>query len=189
MNDILAEHSLPHAQKLTLLQGDITQEKVDAIVNAANEKLLHGGGVAALIVRAGGRVIQEESAAWFNEHGPVSHAEPAYTSAGSLPARYIIHAVGPTWGSLDEEEKLSQAIHGSLNLAAKLELESIAFPAISTGIFGFPVRLAAQVILQAFHIHFKEPTSSSLNDIRLVVYDLRTTDIFSEVWDAFHNQA
>ena len=106
MNRVLREHKFSTGQLLQIVQGDITHENVDAIVNAANEKLKHGGGVAAAISRRGGPAVQRESDQWIEEHGPVSHAEPAYTSAGELPAQYVIHAVGPVWGSGDEDAKL-----------------------------------------------------------------------------------
>lgn len=123
---------------LQLVEGDITTAKVDAIVNAANAHLQHGGGVAGIISRKGGPVIQRESDLWVREHGSVRHAEPAVTSGGSLPCRYVLHAVGPVWGEGDEDRKLAEAVTGSLRAADQLELTSIAFPAISTGIFGFP---------------------------------------------------
>ncbi len=107
MNTILAEHILSTGQSLQIVQGDITTEEVDAIVNAANEYLQHGGGVAWAIVKRGGDVIQDESDKWIKQHGPVSHAHPAWTSGGALPAKYIIHAVGPIWGDGDEDKKLA----------------------------------------------------------------------------------
>ena len=92
---VLKTHTFSGGQQLHLVQGDITQEEVGAIVNAANLHLQHGGGVAGIISRRGGPQIQQESDAWVREHGPVSHAKPAYTSGGDLPCRYVIHAVGP----------------------------------------------------------------------------------------------
>src|SRR5574340_23751 len=138
MGAVLREHLLGNGGRLQLVEGDITAEQVDAIVNAANSHLLHGGGLAGALVRHGGDVIQQESNAWVRAHGPVSHTRPAWTSAGRLPARYILHAVGPVWGEGDEDSKLSAAVQGSLSLADELGLVSLALPAISTGIFGFP---------------------------------------------------
>ena len=138
MNTILKERILPTGQSLQIVQGDITTDEVDAIVNAANEHLQHGGGVAWAIVRRGGQVIQDESDQWIRQHGTVSHADPAWTSGGSLPAKYVIHAVGPVWGDGDEDNKLADAVTGSLRVADELKCESISMPAISTGIFGFP---------------------------------------------------
>lgn len=172
--------------EFTLRQGDLLQEKIDAIVNAANERLMHGGGIAALIVSRGGETIQAESKAWVREHGPVSHEKPAYTSAGDLPCRYVIHAVGPVWGSGDADHKLAIAITGSLELAEELELESIGFPAISTGICGFPKKRASKVIYQAVYDYYREHPESKLKDVRLVLYDQPTTDIFVNSWEEFH---
>ena len=99
MNALRTKHVFPTGQNIQLIQGDITAEEVDAIVNAANEFLQHGGGVARTISSKGGAAIQEESNAWVLQHGRVSHAKPAWTSAGLLPAKYVIHAVGPVWGT------------------------------------------------------------------------------------------
>lgn len=183
MNQVLDEQKYPSGQVLQLVQGDLTQEQVGAIVNAANAHLQHGGGIAALIVRRGGQQIQVESDAWVRQHGPVSHAEPAYTTAGSLPSRYVIHAVGPVWGSGDEDAKLRAAIQGSLRLADRLSLDSIAFPAISTGIFGFPKGRAAGVIFSAIQDYFAENPGSGVSQVRLTLYDQPTVDAFREVWE------
>jgi len=171
VSEIIAERSLPGGQTLRLARGDLTQEPTDAIVNAANSQLAHGGGVAGAIVRAGGRQIQDESDAWVRQHGPVRHDRPAITSAGNLPSRYVIHAVGPVWGEGDEPAKLAAAVKGALELAEQRELRSLALPAISTGIFGFPKELAAEVILQAIADFAEAHPQSSLQDIRLVLFD------------------
>jgi O-acetyl-ADP-ribose deacetylase (regulator of RNase III) len=182
MNTILHERELPSGQIIRLVQGDLIQEQVDAIVNAANAHLQHGGGVAAAIARQGGGIIQSESDAWVRQHGLVSHAEPAYTSAGKLPCRYVIHAVGPVWGEGQEDEKLSAAIRGSLILADRLELASIAFPAISTGIFGFPKLRAARLILGAIQAYFADQPASALRQVRLTLFDAPTIAAFEEAW-------
>jgi O-acetyl-ADP-ribose deacetylase (regulator of RNase III) len=179
----LAERVLPSSQILQIVRGDLTVETTDAIVNAANEHLMHGGGVAGAIARAGGHVIQEESDAWVREHGPVPHAHPAWTSGGRLPARYIIHAVGPVWGEGGEEEKLAAAINGSLQVADQLKLESISFPAISAGIFGFPKKEAARVILSAVRAYLSQDRSG-IKRVRLVLFDEPTIEAFRAAWDA-----
>jgi O-acetyl-ADP-ribose deacetylase (regulator of RNase III) len=184
MTSILREAHFPSKQTLQLVQGDLTTETVDAIVNAANRALQHGGGVAGVIVRKGGFEIQAESNAWVREHGPVSHAEPAYTGAGRLPCRYVIHAVGPVWGEGDEDAKLAAAITGSLALADQLGLSSIAFPAISTGIFGFPKERAANVIFSAIDRYFSQQPDSSLQLVRLTLFDQPTIDAFMKIWNA-----
>jgi len=170
-------------QKLEIVQGDLTEQKVDAIVNAANEHLLHGGGVAGSIVLKGGDIIQRESIDWVKNHGIVTHENPAYTSAGRLPARIIIHAVGPVWGSGNEDEKLSAAINGSLMLAERLNLNSIAFPAISTGIFGFPKERAAVIILQTIRKYFSDNPSSQIYLVRLTLFDQVTYQNFSQAFN------
>lgn len=178
MNTVLKEWKLPTGQTLQVIQGDITTEEVDAIVNAANEHLQHGGGVAWAISRSGGPSIQQESDEWIRTKGTVSHAHPAWTSGGLLPAKYIIHAVGPVWGVGNEDTKLSDAVTGSLRVADELELESIAFPAISTGIFGFPKERAAKVIFEAIKVYFSENISSGIKVVKLVLFDQPTVDAF-----------
>jgi len=179
MSTIYASHTFPGGQVIEIAQGDLTLEPVEAIVNAANAHLAHGGGIAAAIVRRGGAVIQRESDAWVQQHGPVTHERPAYTTAGAMPARYVIHAVGPVWGSGDEDAKLAAAVTGSLETAAELQLRSIAFPAISTGIFGFPKERAAPVMLAAVQQFFSRPQPGSLQLARFVLFDTRTLDVFT----------
>ncbi|MDX1436146.1 MAG: macro domain-containing protein [Anaerolineales bacterium] len=183
MSTTLRHTTLPPGRRLLVVQGDLVREQVDAIVNAANAHLQHGGGVAAAIASRGGPSIQQESLAWVREHGPVSHDSPAYTSAGDLPCRYIIHAVGPVWGEGDEPAKLQAAVHGSLALADRLELASLAIPAISTGIFGYPKRQAARVILNTIEDYFLNQPESGLTEVRLTLYDAPTVEAFTEVWD------
>jgi O-acetyl-ADP-ribose deacetylase (regulator of RNase III) len=182
MNQVLKEYVFPSGQKLQLVQGDITVEKVDAIVNAANASLNHGGGVAAAISTKGGPQIQAESDAWVRQHGPVSHAKPAITGGGRLPARYVIHAVGPVWGEGNEDAKLLQAVLGSLKLAEEQHLGSIALPAISTGIFRFPKERAAGVILKAIQDYLAQTPASGLTHIRLTLYDQPTLEAFLRQW-------
>lgn len=133
---------------IELIEGNITEQDTDAIVNAANSALKHGGGVAGAILRKGGQTIQEESDLWVKVWGgEVSVGSCAITSAGNLPARYVIHAVGPRMGEGDEDEKLRKATRSSLQMADKRNFKSITFPAISTGIFGFPLDRCADVML------------------------------------------
>jgi putative ATPase len=183
MNVLLAEHSLPTGQVVVIAQGDITTEAVDAIVNAANEQLQHGGGVAWAISKKGGSVIQKESDDWIRRHGPVSHTHPAWTSGGDLPAKRVIHAVGPIWlnGRDDEDLKLEQAVTGSLRVADELKCETVAFPAISTGIFGFPKDRAAGIILSAIETYFGN-RESNITVVKLVLFDQDTVDVFVNTW-------
>ncbi len=187
MNTVLIETTLPSGQTLQLVQGDITAETTDAIVNAANEHLQHAGGLAWAIVRRGGEIIQKESDEWVRTHGLVSHAEPAWTSGGNLPCRYVIHAVGPVWGDTqragagtqragaggEEDAKLAAAVSGSMRAAERLGLSSLALPALSTGIFGFPKARAVGVIFSAIRDHFSANPASTLKQVRIVLYDNR----------------
>jgi O-acetyl-ADP-ribose deacetylase (regulator of RNase III) len=129
-------------------------------------------------------VIQRESNAWVREHGPVSNAQPAYTSAGRLPCKYVIHAVGPIWGQGDEDAKLAAAVRGSLELADTLTLETISLPAISTGIFGFPKERAAKIILETIWGYFLDHPESGLIQVRLTLFDQVTVDVFLDIFDA-----
>jgi O-acetyl-ADP-ribose deacetylase (regulator of RNase III) len=183
MNQVLKEAQLPAEGTLQLVQGDLTEERVDAIVNAANAHLQHGAGVAGAIVRRGGSKIQAESDAWVRTHGPVPHAQPAYTGAGELPCRYVIHAVGPIWGEGEEDKKLHVAVYGTLELADQLNLISVAFPAISTGIFGFPKARAARIILETIRSYFSRQAESKVRLVRIVLIDSVTLSAFSAVWD------
>ncbi|MGD2143553.1 MAG: macro domain-containing protein [Anaerolineae bacterium] len=137
---------------LELVEGDITQLSTDAIVNAANQRLAHGGGVAAVIAQAGGRAIQKESSEWLRKHGPVPTGSAAITSGGELKADYVIHTVGPVYDPTSRSESaelLASAVKSALQLAVEHDLRSIALPAISTGIFGYPMDEAAEVMLTA----------------------------------------
>jgi putative ATPase len=183
MNQTLKKHTFPSGLTLQIVQGDITAEAVDAIVNAANSYLEHGAGVAGAILRKGGPSIQVESDQWVGAHGPVSHAEPAYTAAGNLPYRYVIHAVGPRWGEGQEHAKLAAAVHGSLHRANELSLASIALPALSTGVYGFPRPLAAGVILGTIQDYVAENPASSLKTIHLVLFDQETVQAFLNAWE------
>ncbi len=183
MNAGLKEVQLLTGQTIQIVRGDITLEEVDAIVNAANEHLGHGGGVAWAIARRGGPAIQTESNEWVRAYGQVSHAQPAWTSGGLLPAKYVIHAVGPVWGEGDEDVKLSAAVSGSLRVADALGVVSIAMPAISTGIFGFPKRRAAALIFRTIREYFQQNMETSVNFIKLVLYDDDTVKAFMDAWD------
>ena len=173
---------LAESHTLQLVQGDITLEETDAIVNAANSRLQHGAGVAGAIVRRGGAGIQRESDEWVRTHGPVPHAHPAWTAGGQMRAKYVIHAVGPVWGDGDEDAKLQAAVQGSLAVADELHCESISLPALSTGIFGFPKDRAADLILLAIERYFAEH-SSAVRRVRIVLFDQETVDAFLEAWE------
>jgi len=180
MNEIKAERVLASGRVIRLVHGDITEERVDAIVNAANSQLQHGGGVAAAIARKGGDVIRQESEAWVRQHGPVPTGRAAITSAGALPCRAVIHAVGPIWrgGGEGEEEQLRSAALSSFALATERGFASLALPAISAGIFGFPADRCAEVLLTAARDFWREHPESSLREIRFVLFDVPTLEAF-----------
>ncbi len=182
MNTVLMERVLQTGQTIQIVQGDITIENVDAIVNAANERLQHGGGVAWAISKKGGPTIQKESDEWIRQHGPVSHSHPAWTSGGLLPAKYVIHAVGPVWGDGDEDVKLANAVTGSLQVADELKCSSIALPAISTGIYGFPKDRAAGIIFSSVEKYFVENSSSAVKTVKLVLFDQPSVEVFIKNW-------
>ena len=173
--------------KLSLYQSDITDEIVDAIVNAANEWLSHGGGVAAAIVRKGGHIIQDESDGVMAQRSkrPLRVSDAVHTRAGTLPCKFVIHTVGPRWDSFDKERCVSLlhlACIKSLHLAAQLELCSIALPPISSGIFGMPKDICAQVMFAAVE-EFScsvEAEFSTLREIRIVIIDDETINVFYE---------
>ena len=180
MSRVLAEYRLTSGATIALVQGDLTEARLDAIVNAANASLQHGGGLAAAISRRGGPSIQLESDAWIQRHGLARHDRPAVTGAGQLPCRYVIHAVGPVWGEGDEDRKLGVAVHAALESAATLQLASLGLPAISTGIFGFPKARAAPIILQAIVDFFASHPATSLQRVEVVLLDMPTIEVFQE---------
>ena len=180
MREIVFQHQTVAGQTVRVIRGDLTQEPVEAIVNAANEQLAHGGGVAGAIVRRGGKGIQEESSHWVRQHGPVPTGGAAITGAGQLPARYVIHAVGPVWGSGDEEWKLASAVRSALALAAQHDVRSVSLPAISSGIFGFPKPLCAQVIIGAVRDFLAQQAVTSVREVNVVLLRQDMADIFSD---------
>jgi len=164
---------------LELVQGDITSMETGAIVNAANEHLAHGGGVAGAISRRGGPQIQRESNAWVQKYGRVSTGSAAITGGGALPARYVIHAVGPVYrGRPQDADLLASAVTSSLKLADEHALKSIALPAISTGIFGYPLDEAAEVMLAATVDYLQGETG--LARVIFCLYGQRSFDGFVE---------
>jgi O-acetyl-ADP-ribose deacetylase (regulator of RNase III) len=167
---------------LELIQGDITDLDTDAIVNAANSALQMGGGVAGAIRRRGGRKIQEEC----DRIGGTHVGGAVITTGGKLKARYVIHAVGPRKGEGNEEEKLRDATLNSLKIADLHELESIAFPAISTGIFGFPMDRCADIMISTAISYLKGKTG--LKRVVFCLYDSKGFDIFGRSLD-FHSNS
>ena len=152
--------------------GDITRFRVDAIVNAANNDLVMGGGVAGAIAQAGGPGIQEECSA----HGPVGVGEAAVTSAGRLPARYIIHQASMRLGGRTTEESLRRSTQAVLDLAEEKGVRTLAFPAVGTGIAGFDTRQCARTMLEVIRRHAAGP--SKITDIYFVLFDQGSFGIF-----------
>jgi len=176
------DHLRPDGRSLRIIEGDITDQEVDAIVNAAYEMLAHGGGVAGAIARNGGPQVTSESSRWVEQHGRVPTGSAAITGGGNLKARNVIHAVGPVWGggSKGAERLLASAVRSALSLADEHCLASIALPAISTGIFAYPIHLAVPTILSAILQYLDEHPGSSLRDIRICDMNEATVASFAE---------
>ncbi len=168
----------PFAERIFIQQGDITDMDVDAIVNAANNDLILGAGVAGAILRKGGESIQREC----DEIGSIPIGYAAITGGGKLKARYVIHAASMGLGDARTTAKsLRTSTAHSLRLAAERKLKSIAFPAVGTGVSGFPMEECAQIMLTEAAQHLKD--GSSLETIYFVLFDARSRDIFQRAWD------
>ena len=156
---------------LALVRGDITRERVDAIANAANEGLMGGGGVDGAIHRAGGAAIAVECSAIRAKQGGCPTGQAVITTGGNLPAKHVIHTVGPIWrgGDAGEAELLASCYRESLGLALEHGIKTIAFPSISTGVYGYPVAQAAVIALNSVK-QFLE-ARDSLDDVRFVLFD------------------
>jgi O-acetyl-ADP-ribose deacetylase (regulator of RNase III) len=167
-------------RSITLLTGDITLQDTDAIVNAANEQLAPGGGVCGAIHRAGGPQIWAECQSIVAKRGPLPTGQAVATTAGRMKARYVIHTVGPVWhgGRSSEAEKLASCYLESIRVADELKLNSIAFPSISTGIFGYPTELAAPVALQSIAEALR--AAKHLSEVRFVLFDQSTFNAYSQ---------
>ena len=166
--------------KVMLIQGDITRQATEAIVNAANSGLMGGGGVDGAIHRAGGPAILDECRQIISRIGRLDTGKAVITTGGNLRAKYVIHTVGPVWrsGNRGEAELLASAYRESLKLATDRKLKSISFPSISTGAYGYPVAEAAKVALDAV-IAFLRDGSNSLEQVFFVLYDSKTYKAYS----------
>ncbi|MBZ4642765.1 MAG: Appr-p processing domain protein [Deferribacteraceae bacterium] len=170
--------------EVKLLTGDITELDVDCIVNAANSDLILGSGVAGAIRKKGGDIIQEEC----NKIGHCDIGGAVITSGGNLKAKYVIHAVGPRYNIDKNPDKLLyNAIYNSLSLADRYNIKTIAFPAISTGIFGYPIKEASHVILKAM-IDFKENLSNKIKNCYICLFTKNDFDIFSKTYEMLNNK-
>ena len=165
-------------EKIRILQGDLTDQAVDAVVNAANNDLQLGGGVAGAIRRRGGMSIQDEC----DQIGAIPLGEAAVTGAGQLKARYVIHAASMRLGQATSEKNLRLSTRNSLLRASERGLRSVAFPAVGTGIAGFPLRRCAEVMLLEAAEHLGGETS--VEDVRFVLYDAAAYQTFREVLEA-----
>ena len=170
--------SHPHNIKIKILQGDITKMQVDAIVNAANSSLLGGGGVDGAIHRAGGKSILDECIKIREKQGGCEVGEAVITTAGNLPSKFVIHTVGPIWksGTMGEPELLANAYKNSLQLAVEHQVETIAFPNISTGVYHFPKDKAAQIAIETV-LEFLE-MNQSLKEVVFVCFDAENYEIY-----------
>ncbi len=166
--------------KLSIIQGDITKQDTDAIVNAANSSLMGGGGVDGAIHRAGGPVILEECKQIVTRQGRLPAGKAVITTGGNLKARYVIHTVGPIWhgGNKGEFELLASAYRESLKLAGENHLYSISFPSISTGAYGYPVNKASRVAIGAVIDSLRE-SITSVREVVFVLFDSRTFRVYS----------
>lgn len=164
------------AATIRLVSADLTERDVDAIVNAANSRLQHGGGVAGAIVRKGGRIIQEESDAI----GFVNVGSAAITSGGKLKARHVIHAVGPRMGEGDEDNKLKKAIRSVLALAGEKGFASISVPAISAGIFGLPKDRCARILVGETAVFLKQASATPLRLVEFCIFDQEAFGYFRD---------
>lgn len=164
-----------NGKRIVLLRGDLTDLAVDAIVNAANARLQLGGGVAGAIRTKGGPSIQEEC----NRVGPIKVGEAALTGAGNLKASWVIHAVGPMYGEGDDDEKLRNATLNSLKRATEKGLKSIAFPAISTGIFGFPKDRCSRIMLKEVS-EYLEGQKTTLDEVIFCLWSQNDLDLFEK---------
>ena len=157
--------------RIEVIKGDITKLKVDAIVNAANSSLMGGGGVDGAIHRAGGPAILEECRKIVAKQGGCKTGEAVITNAGNLPAKYVIHTVGPVWngGNHNEEEKLENCYFNSLRLAVEHDCKTIAFPNISTGVYRFPKEEAARISVDSIQNFLSQNTS--IEKVTMVCFD------------------
>jgi O-acetyl-ADP-ribose deacetylase (regulator of RNase III) len=170
---------------IAAVQGDITEQKVDAIVNAANSTLLGGGGVDGAIHRRGGPEILRACKEIRARQGECAPGDAVITTAGELPARHVIHAVGPIWrgGGEGEAETLAGAYRRSLEVAVAHELRSVAFPSISTGAYGFPITEAAAIAAKTI-VGFVGARPGLLNEVRMVLFSHGDEQVYATAFDA-----
>ncbi|PHM64909.1 orf1a polyprotein [Xenorhabdus stockiae] len=164
--------------RIKIIHGDITKIAVEAIVNAANSSLLGGGGVDGAIHRAGGKAILEECMQIRAKQGGCDIGDAVITGAGNLPAKYVIHTVGPCWngGTDNEPELLKKAYVSCFDLIEQYNIETVSFPNISTGIYRFPKKLAAEIALEVIHSRLFD--NQNILQVNLICFDDENYDIY-----------
>ncbi len=173
-------------KNLILIQGDITKCETEAIVNAANSHLAHGGGVALAISKAAGPSLQEESNKIIAENGPIPTGSATITSGGKLKAKYVIHAVGPIYSRYSSEKAaklLESTYKSSLELALKNNIKTIAFPSISTGIYGYPIEEASYIALKTLIKYLDK-----FDKIYMVLYSKKDFEIYKKTLEKIINE-
>ena len=165
--------------KLSLIQGDITLQETEAIVNAANTSLLGGGGVDGAIHRAGGSKILEECKEIRAKQGGCPTGEAVITSGGNMKAKYVVHTVGPVWsgGNRNEEQLLRNAYYNSLNLAGENGIKSVSFPSISTGVYRFPIDKASRIALNTVKEFLQK---HNFVEVRFVLFSERDLKVYED---------
>ena len=173
-------------ERIELQKGDITKVKVDAIVNAANNSLMGGGGVDGAIHRAGGTAILEECKKIRDKQGGCNTGEAVITTAGNLPVNYIIHTVGPVWqgGQYGEKEKLRNCYRNSLKLAVDNKIKTIAFPNISTGVYHYPKAKAAEIAFEEVRTFLT--THSELEKVIFVCFDDDNYNYYQKLYNSLN---
>ncbi|MDJ0664972.1 MAG: macro domain-containing protein [Acidimicrobiia bacterium] len=160
------------------VEGDVTRQPVEGVVNSANESLQHKEGVATAVVRTGGRVIQEESDTWVREHGPVEPGAAAVTTGGMLQASHVIHTVAPYYAPDTSDGVLWAAVAATLDAAVEHELESLAFPLLGAGLRGYPAERSASVMVEAV-VTWLTANPDLLTEIRLVGFSQHDAELFA----------
>jgi O-acetyl-ADP-ribose deacetylase (regulator of RNase III) len=165
---------ITNGKKIKLVEGNLALLDVEAVVNAANKNLILGGGVAGAIRKFGGPSIQEEC----NKIGPIAVGEAALTGGGHLKAKYVIHAVGPVYGEGNEDEKLAKATLNTLKMAKEKKIKNIAFPAISTGIFMFPLQRCSEIMIKMAMDFLKDKENENPEEIIFCLYGQEAFHVF-----------
>ena len=184
------EINFPNGKKLRLLIGDITKIRVDAMVNAANSGLAGGGGVDGAIHRAGGPAIMRELDSIREESGGCPTGNAVATTAGSLPAQFVFHAVGPVYldGRHGEAEKLESCYGTCLKLAEERDVRTVSFPSISTGAYGYPMNEAARIAIQTVGAHLRDG-DTGVREVLLVLFDQGSYDVHRRAAEAMYGAA